>query len=214
MAGHPAGRADARPGRDLPANDRRAGGTPPAVRLARIRQLTVPVVRIIGFNVKSMHSLVLWVLRRRSGVPPGAVEASYAREELFMMSLWQFAMVVEAVGVDILLRGLGAPEWLRIPLLVIGVYGVIFGIGVLAASATRPHVITDDELRIRYGPFFDLRIPRDRITSVRPARNRDEKGLIMVADGTLAAAVTAQTNLIVELDEPITVIRPMGRRAE
>jgi hypothetical protein len=192
---------------------KRASHSPEPRRVAE-RVLTVPVVRIIGFNFKSMHSLMLWVLRRRSGVSPGAVEVSYAREELFIMALWQFAMVVETVGLDILLRGLGAPDWLRVPILIIDVYGLLFGFGCLAANATRPHVITDDELRIRYGPFFDLRIPADRIASVRMARNRNENGLITVVDGTLAAAVTAQTNLIVELNEPVTVTRPLGRRAE
>jgi hypothetical protein len=83
-----------------------------------------------------------------------------------------------------------------------------------AACVTRPHVITGDELRLRYGAFFDLRIPRERIVSVRLTRNRDEEGMIRVKDGTLAVVVGSQTNVIVELDEPITVVRPMGGRAE
>ena len=38
--------------------------------------------------------------------------------------------------------------------------------------------------------------------------------MVTVANGRLGVAVSSQTNVIVELTEPITVIRPLGRRAE
>ncbi|MFD0854360.1 hypothetical protein ACFQ07_19130, partial [Actinomadura adrarensis] len=158
--------------------------------------------------------LALWALRRRSGVPAGAVQVSYHREESFVVGLWTFAMVVETIMLEILLRGIGCPDWLRIPILVLDVYGVVIVIAVRAACVTRPHVITAGELRVRYAAYFDLRVPRERITSVRLVRNRDEQGLIRVQDGTAAVAVTSQTNIVVELDEPITVVRPLGKRAE
>jgi hypothetical protein len=179
--------------------------------IARIARATL---RLAGFEVKGMHSLALWALRRRTGVPAGAAEVSYAREQTFVMSLWTFAMAVEAVMLEILLRGIGAPDWLRVPILIVDVYGVLIAIAVQAACFTRPHVVTADELRVRYGAFFDLRIPCERITSVRLARNRDEEGMVRVRDGTAAIAVTSQTNLIVELDEPIAVVRPLGRRVQ
>jgi hypothetical protein len=194
---------------------RRAGASRrDALRAIRDRLLPEKVVRLIRFELKGTHSLLLWARRRRSGVPPGAVEVTYHREQTFMMSLFLFAMIVEAAGIEILLRGVGAPDWLRLPILVIDLYGILLVSAVYAACVTRPHVITDDELRLRYGAFFDLRIPRERIVSVRLTRNRDEEGMIRVQDGTLAVVVGSQTNVIVELDEPITVVRPMGGRAE
>jgi hypothetical protein len=42
----------------------------------------------------------------------------------------------------------------------------------------------------------------------------NESGMVTVANGRLGVAVSSQTNVIVELTEPITVIRPLGRRAE
>ena len=189
--------------------DRRA-----ALREVRDRLLPVRVVRLLGFEAKGLHSLFLWVARRRSGVPDGAVEVSYAREQSFTMWLMLFAMAVETAGLDILLHGLGVPDRIRMPVLVLDVYGLVLGLGVHAACVTRPHVVTRDELRLRYGGFFDLRVPRDRIAAVRTARRRDEEGLVRVADGTVSVAVSSQTSVVVELTEPVTVVRPLGARAE
>ncbi|MFC5749763.1 hypothetical protein [Actinomadura rugatobispora] len=189
--------------------DRRA-----ALREVRDRLVPRQVLRLAGFELKGNHSLLLWAARRRSGVPEGAVEVSYAREQTFTQSLWLFAMTVELVGFEILLRGLGVPDWLRILVLVVDVYGLLMALGMWAACVTRPHVVTRDELRLRSGAYFDARIPRDRIAAVRSVRNLNETGLIRVEDGTAAVVVASRTNLVVELTEPVTIVRPMGARAE
>ncbi|XVQ16220.1 hypothetical protein ACQP1W_37405 [Spirillospora sp. CA-255316] len=194
---------------------RRAGaGRRAALREVRGRLVPRRVARLAGFELKGTHSLVLWAARRRSGVPEGAVEVSYAREETFTTSLWLFAMAVETVGLEILLRGLGVPDWLRVLVLVVDVYGLVLALAVYAACVTRPHVVTADELRLRYGAFFDARVPRDKIAAVRPVRNLGEKGLIRVENGTAAVVVGSRTNLVVELTEPVTIVRPMGALAE
>ncbi|GAA2449404.1 hypothetical protein GCM10010191_78770 [Actinomadura vinacea] len=194
----------------------RRGGSDRRAALREVRDRLVPdkVARLIGFELKGTHSLVLWAARRRDGVPPGAVPVSYFREETFTRSLFLFAMVVEAAGVEVLLRGLGVPHGLRVLVLVIDLYGIVIALAVHAACVTRPHVVTAGELRIRYGAFFDVRVPRELIASVRLVRNRNEEGFIRVADGTAAVVVSSQTNVIVELTEPVTVVRPLGRRAE
>jgi hypothetical protein len=87
-------------------------------------------------------------------------------------------------------------------------------VAVIAACITRPQVLSDDELRIRYGAFFDLRVPRDRIALMRVARNFNESGMVRIEDGRLSVAVASQTNVVVELDEPVTVVRPLGERGE
>jgi hypothetical protein len=172
------------------------------------------VRRIMAFDLKGMVSLALWVMRRRDGVPPGAIAMSYWREQLPMLLMFLFAMAVETAGLDLLLRGLHAPAGLRTVILVVDLYGLLFGLAVGAGYVTRPHVVTASELRIRSGAFFDLRIPRERIASVRLTRNYNEQGMIKVTGELLTVAVSAQTNVIVELTEPITVVRPLGRRAE
>jgi hypothetical protein len=178
------------------------------------RLLPVPVRRILDFDVRGMISIVLWVVRRRAGVPPGAVAVSYAREQVPILMVFISAMVVETAGLDLVLRAVHTPPGLRHAILFVDLYGILFALGYAAACATRPHVVTADELRIRYGAFFDLRVPRELISSVRLARNFNEKGMVRLDGDLLAVGVAAQTNVLVELTEPIEVVRPLGRRAE
>jgi hypothetical protein len=56
-------------------------------------------------------------------------------------------------------------------------------------------------------------VPRRLIASVRVAHNYNERGLISVEEGRLAVAVSSRTNVVVELVEPVTVVRPLGGEA-
>jgi hypothetical protein len=169
------------------------------------------LIRIVGFDAKGIAGLALWATRRRHGVPPGATAVPYAREQMPTLMIVLFVLVVETAAMEILLRGLDAPQALRVAVLVVDVYGICAGLAVSAACATRPHVVTAEELRVRYGAFFDLRVPRELISSVRLARRDDESGMVTVQDGRLGVAVSSRTNVIVELTEPVTAVRPLGR---
>lgn len=194
----------------------RRGGANRRAALRAIYGQLVPdqVRRIVGFDLKGMVSLALWVARRRHGVPYGATAVSYSRAQTSTMVIFLFAMVVEPVGAEILLRAFGAPVGLRTVILVVDAYTVLIVLAVIAACITRPHVVSADEVRIRYGAFFDLRVPREQIAQVRQVRNFNENGTVRVQNDRLAVAVASQTNLILELTEPITAVRPLGRRAE
>jgi hypothetical protein len=194
----------------------RRGGANRRTALRAIYGQLVPdqVRRIVGFDLKGMVSLALWVARRRHGVPYGATAVSYSRAQTSTMMIFLFAMVVELVGAEILLRAFGAPVGLRTVILVVDAYTALIVLAVIAACITRPHVVSADEVRIRYGAFFDLRVPREQIAQVRQVRNFNENGAVTVQDDRLAVAVASQTNLILELTEPITAVRPLGRRAE
>lgn len=195
--------------------ERRSGaGRRTAARAAVRRLVPRQVRRIMGFDAKGLVSLVLWVTRRRHGVPPGAVAVPYAREQTPTLMILLFVMAVEAVAVEVLLRGLEALRGVRVLMLTVDLYSVLIGLAVLAACVTRPHVVSPGELRVRYGAFFDLRVPRELISSVRPARNDNESGTVTVRDGRLSVAVSSRTNVVVELREPVSVVRPLGRRAE
>ncbi|HET9518487.1 MAG TPA: hypothetical protein VFO77_12250 [Actinoplanes sp.] len=183
-----------------------------ALRGAFERVVPEKVRRIMGFDAKGMVSLVLWVGGRRHGVPAGGVARSYHREQLVLMFGFLFACVIELVGVEILLRSLQAPAGLRMAVLALDAYGILIALAVIASYVTRPHVVTPDELRVRYGAFFDLRIPRRLVVGVQHQRNYNETGMIKSDGECLALAANSQTNLIVELAEPVVAVRPLGRR--
>ncbi|GII76957.1 hypothetical protein Sru01_19390 [Sphaerisporangium rufum] len=195
--------------------ERRLGASRRQAARATVRRLVpAPVRRIVGFETKGMHSVLLWATRRRDGVPPGATALPYVREQATVMLLLLFAMVVETVAVELILRALEVPDAVRIAVLVVDVYGVFVGLAVVAACATRPHVVTGSELGVRYGAFFDARVPRELISAVRATRRYDETGVVRVTDGRAAVAVSSQTNITVELAAPVTVVRPLGRTVE
>ncbi|WP_052423084.1 hypothetical protein [Nonomuraea candida] len=171
-------------------------------------------LRVVGFEIKGLAAIGRWIVRRRHGVPPGATVGTYTKEQTFMWTLMTFAMAVETVVLDLLLVALGVPGWLRYGVLVADLYGLAYVAMTAAACATRPHVVTGEELRIRYGVYLDLRVPRDLIAAVRTGGSRNEEHLIAVEDGRLTVAISSQTNVTVELTEPVTVVRPLGRRAE
>ncbi|GAA1007447.1 hypothetical protein Aple_018410 [Acrocarpospora pleiomorpha] len=170
--------------------------------------------RIAGFDAKGMVSLVLWALRRRNGVPPGSVEVTYAKEQTTTFVIFLILMALETVVLDVILRAIDAPEAVRLPVLFLDLYGILIGLAVVAACVTRPHVVTATELRLRYGAFFDLRIPRGQIATIRLSRNYNENGMVTVTGDRLSLAVSSQTNMIVNLTDPITITRPLGRQAQ
>lgn len=65
------------------------------------------------------------------------------------------------------------------------VYSIFTAVAVAATWVTRPHVVTPDELRLRSGAFFDLRIPRHTVASVRLTRCFNESSAVAVAGDRL-----------------------------
>ncbi|WP_182884857.1 hypothetical protein [Microbispora sp. H10885] len=128
-----------------------------------------------------------------------------------MTAILSFVLVVETAAVELLLRRFGLPDVPRLAILALGVSSVLGVLGVMIVCARRPHVVSQDGLRLRYGPFFTLDVPAELIASARLDRRFDEKRLLSLSDGELAVAVASQTNVVVELREPLDVPRPQGR---
>ncbi|MEV7279548.1 hypothetical protein [Streptomyces sp. NPDC093111] len=172
-------------------------------RAALERLVPEPVLRLAGHELRLMASLARWVVRRPHGVGPGATAFPHARDQAALMYGFAFVCVVETVGMSYLLA-----EWpvVHAVFLVLDVYTVLFVLGLHAASATRPHLLTEDALRVRQAAHVDVRIPLERIASVRhESLFSHEK-----AEGELNLAVGSQTSLTVELTEPVPAPRLLG----
>lgn len=160
--------------------------------------------RLLGHELRLVQSLGMWVARRRHGVPAGAEAFAYARGQAVMMYGLVFVCVVESVGMAVLLHGY--PTVHRI-VLVLDVYTVLMFLGLQAAAVTRPHVVTDEALRVRRAAHVDLRIPLDRIARVR----RENRYTHTRQEGELNLDVGSQTSLTVELSEPVRHVTLLGR---
>ncbi|MFF2408286.1 hypothetical protein [Streptomyces sp. NPDC058092] len=190
---------------------RRAGaGRREAMGAALRTVVPEKVRRLLAHEVRGLHSLGLWVLRRRHAVPEGALAFPYTGPQTAMMYGLAFVALVETVMLALLV------PWpvVHMVLLVIDVYGVVLVLALHAACVTRPHVVdADGSLRIRYGALFDLRVPAGAVAGVRVERRYPEGGWARAgADGVLDLVVGGQTTVTVELVSPVGFVRPLGKR--
>ena len=160
------------------------------------------------FEVALYRSLARWVARRPD-VPRGATPIGYDRLVSPMLWLWIFGSTVEVVVVEVVLRHLDQP-WaaaLRLPLLVLGIWGVVWMVGMLASYRVRPHLLTDTELIARSGAHSRLVVPLEAVESARLVEH-ELPGVIrsLHVDGELAlVGVSSGTNLELTLAAPTTV---------
>ncbi|MFC8491128.1 hypothetical protein ACFUJU_10045 [Streptomyces sp. NPDC057235] len=163
----------------------------------------VPVLRLVGHELRLLASLGRWVARKPHGTAGADGVFPHARDQAALMYGFAFVCVVETVGMSYLLARWPVVHGI---VLFLDVYTVLFVLGLHAASATRPHVLAGDVLRLRQAAHVDLRIPLDRIASVR----RETLFSHERADGELNLAVGAQTSVTVELAEPVDAPRLLG----
>ncbi|MFJ4341278.1 hypothetical protein [Streptomyces sp. NPDC088915] len=174
-----------------------------ARREAVAELVPAPVLRLLGHELRLFASLGRWVARRPHGTAGADGVFPHARDQAALMYGFAFVCVVETVGLSYLLA-----RWPLVHgiVLVLDVYTVLFVLGLHAASATRPHVLAGGVLRLRQAAHVDLRIPLDRIASVR----RETLFSHERADGELNLAVGAQTSVTVELTGPVDAPRLFG----
>lgn len=163
----------------------------------------------VTFEAGIWRSLARWV-RRRPDVPAGADVFPYASAASPV--LWTF-IVLSAVEIPLVDWLLPWPS-LRIALLVVGVYGLLWMLGLLAAMHVYPHTVDDAGLRARSGFSTDVRVPWDEIAAVRVRRRSVEgsRSVVVAEEGgrrAVSLAVVASTQVDVELRTPLVL--PLAR---
>ena len=154
-----------------------------------------------------------WIARRPD-VPAGTTPIGYSRLVAPMLWLWIFGSATEVVVLDVLLSRWWRP--LRIPLLVVGIWGLVWMLGMLAAYRTRPHLLGETSLQVRDGIHARVDVPLARIASVRSV-DHELPGLLKSVhvegegDGAiLLIGVGSRTNLELVLTGPTTLETPHG----
>ncbi|GAA3370895.1 hypothetical protein GCM10020367_19350 [Streptomyces sannanensis] len=168
--------------------------------------------RLAAHELRSLHSLGLWVARRQHGVRDGDHSVAYTGPQTAMMYGLVFVSLVETVVLALVVPW---PTVHRI-LLVLDAYGLLLVFALHAACVTRPHVVeADGSLRIRYGAMVDLRVGPADIAGVRVERRYPEGKLVQLGpDGVLDLAVGSQTTVTLELNRAVEFVRPLGARCE
>ena len=154
-----------------------------------------------------------WIVRRPD-VPDGTVPIGYSRLVAPMLWLWIFGSAVEVVVLDVLLSRWWTP--LRVPFLVLGIWGVVWMLGMMSAYRTRPHLLGEDVLQVRDGIHARVDVRLDRIASLRTV-DHELPGLLrsvhVEGDGPgaiLLVGVGSRTNLELVLTAPTSLQTPHG----
>ncbi|MFJ4960910.1 hypothetical protein ACIP6P_00315 [Streptomyces sp. NPDC088729] len=170
----------------------------------------VAVGRLVVNELRTLHSLGLWLLRRRHRIPEGASPVAYTGPQTGTVYVLLFVCAVETAVLALVI------PWPPVDavLLAVDVYGMVLVLAHHAGCVTRPHVVgADGSLRVRYGALFDLRVPASAVASARVEQRFPDGGMMRLGDdGTLDLAVGGRTTVTVELTGPVEFTRPLGKR--
>lgn len=162
------------------------------------------VLGFIRLETDMWVSLVRAVARRpdtADGVP-----IRYAGAESPV--LWAFLVVsaIEIPAVHFLIPW--AP--VRIVALVLGIWGVLLMIGMIAAHHVYPHVLTGERLRVRYLRRTRLDLDLDEVRAVHQDLCGYDGKSLQLNGKTLAVVAGSSTNVRLDLAEPRTFVTPHG----
>jgi hypothetical protein len=150
-----------------------------------------------------------WVLRRR-GYAPDARPFGYAQSMTPLLLVFIVLFAIEVPVLDLVL------PWpvVRIIADILGLYGVIWMLGLLAGLRIYPHSMSATGLRVRRLAEVDLTIDWDHIASVE-VRSRPvaEKGIQVEHSGGatyLCLGVMKQTHIDITFAAPTTLELPTG----
>ncbi len=166
-----------------------------------------------------VYSSIARAIARRPAVPAGGTGIAYHQPVLTILIIF---IVLSAGEIPIL--DLIVPPWpaVRIPILILGIWGLTWMIGLLCAMLMRPHAVGPDGIRIRSGLELDVPISWDDIASVAIAKRVDEPKLPRVTPteqgAEYAERMQDETNIEIELERPVGIrlpgLRPKGGRHE
>ncbi|MCX5400902.1 hypothetical protein [Streptomyces sp. NBC_00102] len=178
-----------------------------------MRALRAAVRRVTGHQAALAAGLWRWATRRGpQGVGEGDHPVAYAPAQSATMYGLLFVSVVETVAFAVVI------PWpvVHAVALVLDLWGCCLLLALHASCVVCPHVIgADGSLRLRYGTLLDIRIPAERVASVRTERRfPGGRPASVDGNGTAGIAVGGQTTVTVELTGPLRYTRVLGRRAE
>jgi hypothetical protein len=176
------------------------------------RRLYALARHAVVFELRLYRSLFRWLVRRPDLGGPDDQPFTYAKTVTPVMWLWIFASAAELPLVHLLVPW----EGVRIALLVVGVWGLVWMVGLLASLYVYPHLLGATTLVVRNGASHRILVPWDRVASVS-RRQQDLESTLwtlqprQVDDGVdLQVGVSGQVNVHVQLREPTTVSTAKG----
>jgi hypothetical protein len=147
---------------------------------------------------------------RRPRVPAGATGFRYHSPILTVLVVFIVLSAIEIPIVDLVVHPW---PWLRIPLMIAGIWGVTWMLGLLLGFITRPHAVGPEGIRVRSGAEIDIDLPWAVVDRVARSKDVAEKAP-KVDEGehgrTLALRMQDETNILIVLERPVIARLPKG----
>jgi hypothetical protein len=157
---------------------------------------------VLRYEMRLWVALFRWVFRRPVPVPPGSVAFANAGAGSALLTAF---IVVSAIEIPVLHLLL---PWtvVRIIAWVVGVYGLLWMIGLMATLRVYPHLVGESGVRIRKSIALDLTVPWGDIRDIRSrGRSLPPGGQTQFENGVLSFGVAGGTTVDLVLAEPITL---------
>lgn len=170
-----------------------------------------PIGRTLNFLHRAwvaelrVYSSIARAIARRPAVPKGGTGIGYHRPVLTVLFIFIGLSAVEIPILDLIVH-----QWpaVRIPLLVLGIWGVTWMVGLLCAMLMRPHAVGPDGVRVRSGLELDVPVGWSDIASIAISRRVDEPKQPRVIGSEYAERMQDETNIEIELERPVAIRLP------
>ncbi|UYO97302.1 hypothetical protein OED01_00810 [Microbacterium sp. M28] len=171
--------------------------------------------RVLSFLKRALiaelrvYSSIGRAIARRPAVEPGGTGIGYHRPVLTVLIIFIVLSAVEIPIFDLIVH-----PWpgIRIAVLILGIWGLTWMLGLLCAMLLRPHAVGPSGIRVRSGLEVDVAIPWSAIASVEIAKRVDEPKSPRVTDGPdggeYAERMQDETNILIELERPTPIRLP------
>ncbi len=173
-----------------------------------VHRVLAVIARAVALEIR-LYISILRAIARRPAVPAGAKGFAYHRPVTTILWIFIVLSAVELFVVDLIVH-----RWVpvRITFLVIGIWGVVWMLGMLCSHLMRPHTVGPDGIRIRNGLDLDARVAWDDVYSVGINKQVYEPKAPRFIEGddarTLVIGITNETNIEIELERPTLVRLP------
>lgn len=171
--------------------------------------------RVLAYELNIWRSLYRWLLRRPYRLEPGAETFSYIGVVKPILGVFIALSTIEIPIFDLILKHTVGWPSVRRAAVALGIWGVLWMIGLFAALRIHPHVVDDTGLRVRSGFSVDFAVSWTAVARVdRSYRSLPSSRTVQTEqddDRTVLNIVTgSQTSVDVVLREPISVPLPKG----
>ena len=161
------------------------------------------MARAVAVEASGWLALRRWITRAPR-VPAGATAHSWHGGTKLVMGVFIGLSAIEIPIIDLIVHPW---PWVRFPLLALGIWGLLFMIGMAANQATRPHAVGPEGIIVRAGFDRELVLPWSDIAAVSARRwgAPDGKGLQQPEDGVLALPVAQETRVELVLEPGVVL---------